>query len=70
MKVNGVRPGGPAEKAGIQAGDVIVKFGEKAVGSIYDYTYILQEHAPGDVVSVDVKRGDKILTMSVTLTGR
>jgi hypothetical protein len=70
LKVNGVRPDGPAEKAGIQAGDVIVKFGDKTVSSIYDYTYILQEHAPGDVVNVEVKRGDKVLTMTVTLTGR
>jgi aminopeptidase YwaD len=70
LKVNGVRPGGPAEKAGILAGDVIVKFGDKTVSNIYDYTYILQEHAPGDVVNVDVKRGDKIVSVTVTLTGR
>lgn len=70
LKINGVRPGGPAEKAGILAGDLIVKFGEKTVSNIYDYTYILQEHAPGDVVAVEVKRGDKVLTVTVTLTGR
>jgi S1-C subfamily serine protease len=70
LKVNGVRPGGPAEKAGIMAGDVIVKFGDKTVSSIYDYTYILQEHGPGDVVTVDVKRGGAVLSLTVTLTGR
>ncbi len=70
MKISGVRPEGPAEKGGLLAGDVIVKFGEKTVSNIYDYTYILQEHSPGDVVNVEVKRGDKVLTFSVTLTGR
>jgi aminopeptidase YwaD len=70
LKVTGIRPGGPAEKAGILAGDLIVKFGDKTVSNIYDYTYILQEHAPGDVVIVELKRGDKDMSVTVTLTGR
>ncbi|HLF14783.1 MAG TPA: M28 family peptidase [Bacteroidota bacterium] len=70
LKITGVRPDSPAEKGGMQAGDVIVKFGDKTVSNIYDYTYLLQEHSPGDVVSVEVKRGDRVLTLSVTLAGR
>jgi aminopeptidase YwaD len=70
LKVTGVRPDGPADKAGLLAGDVIIKFGDKTVTNIYDYTYILQEHAPGDVVIVQVKRGDKVLSLTVNLTGR
>lgn len=70
LKISGVRPEGPAEKAGLLAGDVIVKFGEKTVANIYDYMYVLQEHGPGDVVNVDVKRGEKVLSFKVTLTGR
>ncbi len=70
LKITGVRPNSPAEKGGLLAGDVIVKFGDKTVSNIYDYTYILQELSPGNVVSVDVKRGDKVLTLTVTLAGR
>ena len=60
LKLSGVRPGGPAEKAGMQAGDIIVKFGHVVIKNIYDYTYALGEFAPGQEIDVVVLRqGDK-----------
>src|SRR5690606_32026687 len=47
MRLTGVTPGSPADKAGIQAGDVIVQFGGVAVKDIYEYTDALRSHAPG-----------------------
>ncbi len=56
MKITGVRPGGPAAKAGLEGGDVIIKLGGKAIKNIYDYTYMLGEFKAGDEVEVVVKR--------------
>lgn len=67
MKISGVRQGSPAEKAGLQGGDIIIKFGEFDIKNIYDYTYALGEFAPGQEVPVKVKRGDQTVTLVVTL---
>jgi aminopeptidase YwaD len=70
MKLSGVREGSPAAKAGLQGGDVIVKFGSVDVKNLYDFTYALGEHKPGDEVEVIVKRGKEMLTMNVKLEKR
>lgn len=72
MRLSGVSPGGPAEKAGLKAGDVIVEFAGKAVKNIYDYTDALGTCKPGDVVTVVVVRGanKERLSLSVTLAKR
>lgn len=74
MRITGVREGSPAEKAGLQAGDVIVKFGDTEVKNIYDYTYALGKYKPGDVVEVVVLRGEgdaeERITLKVTLEAR
>jgi hypothetical protein len=66
----GVREGSPAAKAGIQKGDVIVKFGEYEVKNLQDMTIALREHAPGDTVAVDYLRGGKRASVTVVLTKR
>lgn len=70
LKLSGVRADSPAEKAGLLAGDVIVQFKGKAVTSIYDYMYILQELSPGEAVDVQVKRGESVVMLTVTVAGR
>jgi hypothetical protein len=70
MKLSGVREGSPAAKAGLQAGDIIVKFGKIDIKNLYDFTYALGEHKPGDVVEVVIKRGDELKTMQVILEKR
>jgi hypothetical protein len=67
VQLNGVREGSPAEKAGLKAGDIILKFGDRTVKNIYDYTYALQDHRPGDVVPIVVRRGAETLTLTATL---
>jgi hypothetical protein len=70
MPLSGVRPGSPAEQGGLKAGDLIIKFGGKVIGSIYDYTDALGSHQPGDVVEIVVKRGAGEVTLKVTLGKR
>ncbi len=70
VRFSGVSPGSPAEKAGLQGGDVLVRFGGKEIRNIYDYTYALGEHKPGDVVAVVVRRGGQDVTIDITLGAR
>ena len=70
VQLNGVREGSPAEKAGLKAGDIIIKFGDKVIKNVYDYTYALQDYKPGDMAQVIVKRGDQTLKLNVTLAAR
>jgi S1-C subfamily serine protease len=55
-KISGVRPNGPAEKAGLKAGDVIVSLGGKKIMNVYDYMGILGELKAGDEVTVEINR--------------
>lgn len=70
VKFSDVRPGSPAAKAGLQAGDVLVQFGEKAIKNLYDFTDALRRSKVGDVVEVTVHRDGKPLKVSVTLEQR
>ncbi len=70
MKLSGVREGGPAAKAGLQAGDIIIKFGKVEIKNLYDFTYALGEYKPGDEVDVVIKRGNESKTMRVILEKR
>jgi aminopeptidase YwaD len=70
VKLTGVRDGSPAEKAGLRGGDIIIEFGGKHIENVYDYTYALQQHNPGDVVTVVILRENKRTTLQVTLEKR
>jgi hypothetical protein len=72
MKLSGVSAGGPAEKAGLKAGDLIVEFGGRAIKNIYDYTNAIGAFKPGDEVAVVLLRGaaKERLTIKVTLGRR
>ena len=68
--MSGVREGSPADRAGLQSGDVIVEFGGHEVTDLYAYTFALREHAPGDKVVVVVTRDGERLTLEATLGER
>ncbi len=67
VKLSGVTGGSPAEKAGLLAGDTIVKFGDKDLRNLYDYTYALQGRKPGEKVNVVVKRIEDGKTVEKTV---
>lgn len=66
MKLDGVRPGSPAEKAGLRAGDFITKLGKTSIKNVYDYTYALGEMRPGEEVEAMIKRDGKEMTLKIT----
>jgi hypothetical protein len=71
VKFSDVRPGSPAAKAGLRAGDVLVQFGDKPINNLYDFTDALRRSKVGDVVEVKVLRdGHKPITASVKLEQR
>jgi hypothetical protein len=66
LRVAGVVSGGPAERAGLQGGDVIVELAGRAVENIYDYTYALNTARIGVPMAVVVRRGGEHVRLTVT----
>lgn len=68
VKVVKVEPGSPAEKAGLQAGDLIVEVdGLQVAGAQGDALRAKMRKAPGESVRMKVKRGESA-PIEVTLT--
>jgi serine protease Do len=65
--VNSVEKGSPAEKAGIEAGDVILKFDGKLVGASSDLPRIVGNTKPGAKASVQVWRKGSTRDLTVTV---
>ena len=70
VKLSGVRGGSPAEKAGLQGGDVLVEFGPQKITNIYDYTYALDAVKIGQPVKIAVEREGKRVELTVTPEAR
>jgi aminopeptidase YwaD len=70
LRLTGVRAGSPAEKGGLAAGDVIVRFAGRDVKDLYTYSEALYAHKPGDEVEVVFLRGGERRTTRVTLGTR
>jgi hypothetical protein len=70
VKIAEASKGSPAEKAGVKAGDVLVKLGGRDVKTLEDYAAAIQAHKPGDAVQVVVRRDGKDVTLDVTLGAR
>ena len=59
--------GGPAEKAGRQAGDRIVSVDGTEIASKDDLGTLMQKHAAGDTLSITIARDGQMQTVNVTL---
>lgn len=70
VKFSDVKPGSPAAKAGLKAGDVLVQFGDRSIKNLYDFTDALRRSKVGDVVEVKVMRDGKPVSASVKLEQR
>jgi Zn-dependent M28 family amino/carboxypeptidase len=70
MKLDAVREDSPAAKAGLKAGDVIVRMAGRDVRNVYDYTYALGEMRAGVEYEVEALRGDERLKLKLTPAAR
>ncbi len=62
-----IRPNSPAEKAGLQVGDVIIKVDGKDVDGFSDLVGLLEGKKAGDKLEFSVKRGEDTVQLSATL---
>lgn len=65
VKLSGVRGGGPAEKAGLKGGDVIVEFAGQKISNIYEYTYAMDSVKIGQPVKITVLRNGQRVEVTV-----
>lgn len=66
LKLSGVAAEGPAAKAGLQGGDVIVKLAGKTIENIYDYTYAIEALKIGEEIGVTVMRDGEKVDLKIT----
>lgn len=70
VRLTGVRADSPADKAGLESGDIIVEFDGKPVKDLYAYTDALQARKPGDTVKIVVLREGTRIELTATLGRR
>ena len=68
--VSEVEDGGPAEKAGLKVGDIILEVNGQKIDSGDDLTQILIDSSPGDILNMKVYRERKTLNMPLKLDRR
>jgi serine protease Do len=62
-----VEPGGPADKAGIKAGDLILRVDQSAVPRAEDLPRVVARNRPGSKVKVEIRRERATRTVEVSL---
>ena len=65
-----VTPGGPADQAGLQAGDVILEFEGRPMTTPDELVVAIRSQSVGDQVTLKVQRGSAELDVTMTLQGR
>lgn len=61
---------GPADQAGVQRGDVIVRFNDRAINVYSDLPPMVAQTAPGSIVPVEILRDGQTIELNVTLALR
>jgi len=67
MKLVKVPEDGPAGKAGLKSGDVLIEYGGRKIDNYVDYARLVHAYSEGEKVMVIVTRGHERITKEVTL---
>lgn len=70
VRISGARPESPAAKAGLVAGDVLLKIGGHDIADLQAMTDALRQHRPGDTVMVQYRRGAAVDSVRLVLGRR
>jgi aminopeptidase N len=70
VKIASVSDGSAADKAGLQSGDIIIKFAGKTVKNLREYSNALKAKSPGDKVALEVMRGEELIDVEILLGER
>lgn len=65
VRADGISDGRPAAKAGLKAGDVIIKIGDNVVSSMETYMQALNKFNKGDKTKVQYKRGNETMESDI-----
>ena len=65
MRVDGVSEDKPAQKAGIQKGDIVMKLGDSTITDMMGYMRALSAFELGDETTVDIKRGEELKSLVI-----
>ena len=68
--VERIRPGSPAQSAGIRPSDLILSIADTAIATCDEYRAAVQKLHSGDEIPVVVKRGDELLTLQIRVGER
>ncbi len=68
--INRVEPAGPAERAGVKPGDVVVRVNGQEVTPDQTLSYLVANVKPGEAVKLDVLRNGRALTLNATAAVR
>jgi serine protease Do len=66
-KIAKVSPNTPAAKAGLQPGDVVVKFDNHKIGTAEELSGLLGKKKAGDEVALEVRRDKEVVTLKIVI---
>jgi serine protease Do len=64
--VTNVDSGSPAEKAGIQIGDIITQMGDQTLDEDHPFINVMYSYAPGETVTLEIMRGKDPIELAIT----
>jgi hypothetical protein len=70
VKAGSIAPDSPAARAGIQAGDVIIRLGDETIADLRGYSNALKNYQPGDKTTIIFTRDGKEIKSKITLQAR
>jgi Do/DeqQ family serine protease len=68
--VSSVAPAGPADRAGVKPGDVILRFGDEAVTDVQQFQRLAAGSEPGTVVRLELRRWGRRISVQVNASSR
>ncbi len=69
-KILEITPGSPAEKAGLKANDVVLRFGGQKIADFDTLRSQVLKRRPGEEVTVEIQRGDQTVSLKLTVGKR
>jgi aminopeptidase N len=70
VRITGTVDGSPAQKAGLQEGDILTRIGNTAIGNLGDFARELRAMKPGDETTVQYTRDGKTKSVNVIVEAR
>lgn len=70
VRLSGITPATPAEAAGLQSGDIIIRLNGAAIDTLADFANVLRTLKPGDSLTIEFLRNQKQQTVTAQVVAR